>query len=454
MYSNIRLLSKSFKSGARYCRAGTPQPLMRSGQPLSAARSGSTAHQFTSSSLCNSKQMGARTIHSPSNIPRRALSTAGGEALLPRSADALASTLCGLQDSSSDDPPVLEFLDIATEQIRECKEPFNPEHVYASLVGMQGMRSESIDDSNKVLRLLDALADKIEACEGPWSLGELSSSIFGLQNMSSDYAEVRRLVGILGAKLAASSGEGTATGFSDLLFGLQGMSTDHEEVTKLLDVIALKLKACNDEFKLDDIAFFVHGMQRMSSSCPAVRALLADQVARLKALSEEELIDFETASAFILGMQDMSSDAVEVRDLMRAVAHRFALIEAVPVAELAASLSCMRGMKSKHAETCELLSRLLDVLEESREPFSADDVILCLRSLQSMESSEPVVRRYLTLLKERIFNCQEPLDASQLNAVMKACLAGLDTRHPEAMNLMSLLYYKLQQAVGPGHRNS
>jgi hypothetical protein len=338
---------------------------------------------------------------------------------------------------------VVEFLDIITDQIKKCAEGFRPEHVYASMLGMQGMKS----DSEKVLSLVGALTDKFDACEGPWDLVEVCNAFFGMQNMSSDSAEVRRLLASLSAKLAASSGESTATGFSDLMFGLQGMSSDHDEVLKLLDIVALKLNSCKDQFTMDDIAFFVHGMQRMKSSSPAVCALLADQAARLRALGNDEIIDFETVSAILIGMQDMSSDAAEVRDVLGCVASRCLLAEAVPVAELTATLSCMRGMKTKHSETCMLLSKLVDAFEASHEPLSADDVILCLRSLQSMDSSEQVVRRYLALLKDRIFSCQEALDAAQLNAVMKACLTGLDTRHPEALGLMSLLYYKLQGAA-------
>jgi hypothetical protein len=387
--------------------------------------------------------MNVRNVLPTYSSSRRGLTSSAGEALLPRSADAIASTLCGLQDSTSDDPPVVDFLDIITEQIIKCVELFRPEHVYASLLGLQGMKS----DNEKVLRLLSALADKIQACEGPWDLGDICDAFFGLQNLSSDHADVRRLLRVLGAQLASASGDGTATGFSDLMFGLQGMSSDHEEVIKILDIVALKLQRCKEQFTIDDIAFFVHGMQRMKSTSPEVRALLADLATRLRAVGENEMVDFETLSAFLVGMQDMSTDAAEVRDILCGVTSRYLLVEAVPVAELTATLSCMRGMKTKHKETCLLLSKLLDVFEASQEPLSADDIILCLRSLQSMESSEPTVRRYLALLKERIFNSQEPVDTAQLNAVMKACLTGLDMRHQEALSLMSLLYYKLQGAV-------
>lgn len=352
---------------------------------------------------------------------------------------------------SSDSPTVLRLVSALATKVSESQPVLSAQAIGSSLYGLQKLSSEALE----VRTLVAALNEKVEQTTTGLDAQAISNALFGLQRMKSNAPEVRSLVQTLANKIVLLDVQMTPKDIGQSLYGLHSLSSDVPQVRALLAALADRITLSKCELGAQDVADALYGMFSMTTDCPELRALLTAVSDKINAA--EGKLDAQDIGNALYGLQGVSSDMYEARVIVAKLAMKIRRSKAILRSQhIGRALLGLQHFSAEPAEVRMLIKELAKRIADSdRTKMTAQSIADALFGLQGMTSKIPEVQELVGELAKKIASTGAVLNSEQLGralfglqglssdaALFEESAIGLDS--DEVQFLLSTLWDKVK----------
>jgi hypothetical protein len=341
---------------------------------------------------------------------------------------------------------MLEFITTLTDCVKASPSIPSPGQIANMLYLSKAMSS----DSPEVSRMFKVIIDKAFQVEGRFSPRDLSKCVSSLRYIDVNYIELQPLLPLLTTWFSRGLLKRHRLNTQDMeacLFGLRHIKCSDENTRRLIQVFSEQMKLSKHKINQSAVVHAFHLLRSADCSHPEIQFFVEAlhdkiQMSNIKVKQRQGHI--------IYGLSYIQNPYPTIRPLIAMLPELLAPITDLSSRTGIGFLGGLRKLRCEYPETRDLLTRLLDDLENSKfKLHHMKDIGYSLRHafyvFRNMTSVHKEVRTFLSFLTNEIevLLILKPDGVAKLDASVVTdclyCLRGMSSDHEEVQCVVQLL---------------